>query len=139
MSNSYKVVYERDEGGWWIARVVGVLGVHSNGRTIDEARRRVREALSLAVDDAESAELVDDVRLAPEFRRLLRQQRDARSKALELQTRATGLQRVAAKRLSKDLGLGYRDVGTLLGISHQMVQKLAKTKPSAKRATSGRK
>jgi predicted RNase H-like HicB family nuclease len=41
--NSYAVVYERDEEGWWIARVVGVRGVHSNGRTIEEARRRVRD------------------------------------------------------------------------------------------------
>ena len=61
--STYSVVYERDEGHGWIARVVGVQGVHSNGRTIEEARRRVREALSLAVDDADDAQFIEDVKI----------------------------------------------------------------------------
>lgn len=61
---AYTVTYERDEAGWWIARVQGVAGVNSDGRTVDDARRRVREALSLAIGDeaAEAAELVEEVR-----------------------------------------------------------------------------
>ena len=46
--------------------MVGCLDSRSarlpQGRTIDEARRRVREALGLFIeDDAESAEFVDDL------------------------------------------------------------------------------
>ena len=56
------VAYERDDSGWWVASIREVRGCHSQGRTIDEARRRVREALGLFIeDDAESAEFVDDL------------------------------------------------------------------------------
>jgi predicted RNase H-like HicB family nuclease len=131
---SYKVTYERDKDGWWIARVAGVRGVHSNGRTIEEARRRVREALSLAVDDADSAELIDDVRLPRHLRKLLRDQREARERAAREQERATALGRTVVQRLTKDLHLSRRDVGALLQVSGQMVQKLAKRPSSRKRA-----
>ena len=60
--NTYHVAYEQDDSGWWAASIREVRGCHSQGRTIDEARRRVREALGLFIeDDAESAELVDDL------------------------------------------------------------------------------
>ena len=60
---SYRVAYERDESGWWVATVRGVRGCHTQGRTVDEARRRIREALELFVDDARKAPIVDDVKL----------------------------------------------------------------------------
>jgi predicted RNase H-like HicB family nuclease len=56
---TYKIDYVRDESEWWVASIREVPGCHSQGRTIDEARRRVREALALFVDDAKSATLVD--------------------------------------------------------------------------------
>ena len=40
--STYKVVYERDESGSWIAEVPSVPGCHSYGRTIEQARGRVR-------------------------------------------------------------------------------------------------
>src|SRR6266516_2402542 len=61
--NTYHVVYERDESGWWVASVREVRGCHTQGRTVDEARRRVRKALELFIDDARSAKLVDNVKL----------------------------------------------------------------------------
>ena len=67
----YTVVFERDEDHWWVATVRGVAGVHSQARSIDLARDRVREALSLAIGDdaAEVAELVDVVRVPADVRR----------------------------------------------------------------------
>ena len=59
---SYCVAYERDESGWWVASVRGVRGWHTQGRTVDETRRRIREALELFVDDARKAPIVDDVK-----------------------------------------------------------------------------
>ena len=47
---SYRVAYERDESGWWVATVRGVRGCHTQGRTVDEAQRRIREALGLFVE-----------------------------------------------------------------------------------------
>jgi predicted RNase H-like HicB family nuclease len=61
--NTYHVAYDRDESGWWVASVRGIRGCHTQGRTVDEARRRIRKALDLFVDDARSAKLVDNVNL----------------------------------------------------------------------------
>jgi len=62
-AKTYRVAYERDESGWWVASVRGVRGCHTQGRTVDEARRRIVEALELFVDNARSATIVDDVKL----------------------------------------------------------------------------
>jgi predicted RNase H-like HicB family nuclease len=60
--NICHVAYEQDDSGWWVASIREVRGCHSQGRTIDKARRRVHEALGLFIeDDAESAEFVDDL------------------------------------------------------------------------------
>src|SRR5437868_10513928 len=60
---SYRVAYERDPSGWWVASVRGLRGCHTQGRTVDEARRRIVEAMELFVDDADTSRIVDDVRL----------------------------------------------------------------------------
>src|SRR5687767_2512437 len=46
---SYRVTYERDPAGWWVAAVREVPGCHTQGRTLAQARRRIREALGLFV------------------------------------------------------------------------------------------
>jgi predicted RNase H-like HicB family nuclease len=69
---SYRVAYERDESGSWVATVRGVRGCHTQGRTVDEARRRIREALELFVDDARKAPIVDDVKLPSAATRAIR-------------------------------------------------------------------
>lgn len=121
---TYKVTYERDEGGWWIARIASLQGVHSNGRTIAEARRRVREALSLAIDDADSAVFEDDIRLPQGVKLALRRQAKARERAELARTAATRAQRDVAKLLVDDVELSLRDAGELLGVTQTMVKKL---------------
>lgn len=59
---AYTMRCERDESGWWVVEVPEVQGCHTQARSLAEARRRIRDALSLFVDDAETAELVEDVR-----------------------------------------------------------------------------
>lgn len=44
------VVYERDEDGWWVAQIPEVQGAVSQGRTQEEARAMVMDALALALD-----------------------------------------------------------------------------------------
>ena len=65
---SYRVVYELGEGGHWIARTPKVKGCHTYGRSLSEARARIREALGLFADDVDDADLVDDVRLPADMR-----------------------------------------------------------------------
>jgi predicted RNase H-like HicB family nuclease/DNA-binding XRE family transcriptional regulator len=124
----YTVTYERDEAGWWIAEVQGVAGVNSDGRTVADARRRVREALALAVGDqaAEAAEFVDDVKLPSEARKVVARAAAARSKLDTVQVEAQETTATAVRELRKRLGLSVRDIAELLGISHQRVQQLAR-------------
>jgi len=63
LMSTYHVAYDRDEAGWWVASVREVRGCHTQGRTVDETRRRIREAMELFVDDAQSAKVVDEVKL----------------------------------------------------------------------------
>ena len=85
---SYRVAYERDESGWWVATVRGVRGCHTQGRTVDEARRRIREALGLFVDDARKATIVDEVKLPTAATRAIRAYATLRKKADEEDRRA---------------------------------------------------
>ena len=123
----YVVTYERDEDGWWIAQVQGVAGVNSDGRTVADARRRVREALSLAIGDREAAraELVDDVRLPAALRKTIARATAARTKLDAVQAEAQETTATAARELRKRLGLSMRDVAELLGLSRQRIQQLA--------------
>jgi predicted RNase H-like HicB family nuclease len=126
----YVVTYERDEAGWWIAEVQGVAGVNSDGRTVADARRRVREALALAVGDtaAQVAELVDDVKLPGAVRKVVARATAARSKLHAIQAEAQESTATAVRELRKRLGLSIRDIADLLGISHQRVQQLARAR-----------
>jgi predicted RNase H-like HicB family nuclease len=124
MTKRYTVRYERDEAGWWVASVKGVRGCHTQGRTLDEARRRVREALGLVVANAGRAELVDEVRLPREVQRTLAEFRAARTRAEREQQKARTATRAAVRELRRRLKLGVRDAGTLLGLSHQRVQQI---------------
>jgi predicted RNase H-like HicB family nuclease len=50
---TYRVLYELDESGHWIATVPRVKGCHSYGRSLSEARSRIREALGGALSATE--------------------------------------------------------------------------------------
>ncbi len=121
----YTVTYERDEDGWWVASVQGVRGVHTQGRTIGDARHRVREALALEIGDraAETAEIKDDVKLPAKGRKKVLAAVVARERAEAEKAKAQ--ESIAeAVRVLKKLRLSMRDAGDLIGLSHQRVQQL---------------
>jgi predicted RNase H-like HicB family nuclease len=121
----YHVVYERDESGWWVASVRGVHGCHTQGRTVDEARRRIREALELFVDDAPRVPIVDDVKLPGAATRAIRAYATLRKKADEEDRRAALAARRAVRILrTGTLKMSARDAARLLGLSHQRVHQL---------------
>ncbi|HXG54312.1 MAG TPA: type II toxin-antitoxin system HicB family antitoxin [Vicinamibacterales bacterium] len=121
----YRVAYERDESGWWVASVRGVRGCHTQGRTVDEARRRIREALELFVDDARKATIVDDVKLPTGAARAVRTYATLRKKAVEEDRRAALAARRAVRLLrTGSLKMSARDAARLLGLSHQRVHQL---------------
>jgi predicted RNase H-like HicB family nuclease len=120
----YRVVLERDESGAWIAWVPSVRGCHSYGRTLEQARTRIREALALWVDDARDAELRFEIRLPGRAQDQIRRARAARDRSARAQRTSSAAVRRAALVLTDRLGLSLRDTADLLGLSHQRVQQL---------------
>lgn len=124
---AYRVTVERDEDGWWVATVHGVPGVHTQGRTIAEARRFARDALAAAIgrDAADAAELAMEPHLPKDVEVLVAKHRAARAKAERLQEEAQRFAETLVRR-ARALGLSVRDVAELLGLSHQRVHQLRK-------------
>jgi predicted RNase H-like HicB family nuclease len=121
----YTAEYSREDG-WWIVRILEVRGVHSNGRTLEEARRRVREALSLEIGDtAFEVQFAEKIQLPLVATRELSRHRTQRRKA-EAQTReAMKATRTAALALAR-AGLSVRDAGALLGLTGARVSQIIK-------------
>jgi predicted RNase H-like HicB family nuclease len=123
---TYHVVYERDASGWWVASVRGVRGCHTQGRTVEEARRRIAEALKLFVNNARTAKIVDDVRLPKRATKAIREYATLRKKADREDRRASMAARRAVRMLRGGrLRLSARDAARVLGLSHQRVHQLA--------------
>jgi predicted RNase H-like HicB family nuclease len=123
--NKYRVQYDRDVSGWWIATVPDVQGCRTQGRTLAEARKRIREALSLYVEHAATATLEDDVRMPAAIKRAVRDYRSARDKAEKEQVTASLRARNAVKLLAgPKLKLSRRDAAEVVGLSPQRVQQL---------------
>ncbi|MEX2527045.1 MAG: type II toxin-antitoxin system HicB family antitoxin [Gemmatimonadota bacterium] len=51
MAREYEVIAERDSEGWYVATVPALRGCHTQARTLEELRERVREAILLALED----------------------------------------------------------------------------------------
>jgi predicted RNase H-like HicB family nuclease len=126
---TYHVTYERDESGWWVASVRGLRGCHTQGRTVEEARRRIVEAMELFVDNPRSAKIVDDVKLPAAVKKALRTYATLRKRA-ELEDRRAALAARRAVRVLRGgrLKMSARDAARVLGLSHQRVHQLAQEK-----------
>lgn len=124
---SYQVTFERDESGRWVAEVPSVPGCFTQGRTIEQARERLREALGLVIGEraAASAELNENVKLPAPLKRRLGETLKARSRAETEAARAAEQSRETARALVAE-GLSLRDVGSLLGITRQGAHTLTK-------------
>ncbi len=122
---AYRVRYEIDEAGYWVAAVHGVAGCHTQGRSLKTARERIREALAVCVDDAVEATL-DESYHRPNKPALAvtRRARAAKQRAENAQDEAQALLRDAVTQLLGS-NLSHRDAAVLLGISHQRVAQLA--------------
>jgi predicted RNase H-like HicB family nuclease len=126
---TYHVSYERDESGWWVASVRGLRGCHTQGRTVDEARRRIVEAMELFVDNPRSAKIVDDVKLPAAVKRAIRAYATLRKKAeLEDRRAARAARRAVRVLRGGRLKMSARDAARMLGLSHQRVHQLAQEK-----------
>ncbi len=126
---NFIVRYERDEDGWWVASIASVPGCVTQGKTIEQARERIREALAALTNDrvAKNAKLVDDVVLPAPAKKAVRQAVTARDELELLSQRMQAYVMAAARSLERE-GLSLRDVGSLLGVSRQRAHQLLERK-----------
>jgi len=132
----FTVLLRRDDNGWWIVQVREVPAAITQGRTLVEARRRIREALALAVNSdvvARSATLIDEVRLPRTVRRALRAVSASRARLERERRRLSQANDDALFELIGRLKLSVRDAGELLGLSHQRIQQLKAGAPASRR------
>lgn len=127
---TFTVVLKPDGTGWH-AHLPQVPGCRTWGRSLTEARRNIREALSACEDvfpDAEAvarkAIFVEDVRLPGATRRKLSAYAQARQEADAKTERARLAAERAAVALVREAGVSLRDAGELLGLSRERVRQL---------------
>jgi len=127
-SRSFRVVFEQ-EGSGWRASIPDVRGCDAWGRSLSEARRKVRKALAAsnlknAASVARKVDLVDVVRLPASAKKELARYSEARTRAqAEVKTlrRAT---RTVVSTLTSKFGISLRDASSLLGLSRERVRQL---------------
>lgn len=122
----YRAVFARERDGRWNVEIPAVKGCYTHGRTIAQARERIREALGLFIRNAESVTIVDEIRLPAAVRRHVARLEDMRARAELTQRQLKEAQRAAAIQL-RSSGLSFRDSGEILGCTRQRVEQLAKS------------
>jgi predicted RNase H-like HicB family nuclease len=129
LQKKYRVDFERDaKSGYWTAVIDRTQGVScvTQGRTIAAARKRIREALALFLDDkaaAKDAELIENFVLARIDKTLVEAAVRYREAAQRAAKQASEVSERAAKRLAK-AGVSRRDAAEILGMSAGRVQQL---------------
>jgi DNA-directed RNA polymerase specialized sigma24 family protein len=132
----HEVVFRRLPRGVWTASVATIPGCVVNGRTVDEARRRiVRKVQQMLPGDWQS--LVERVEMPNRIEAMVRSSRELRARAQEARDEARDSTIQAIALLAK-LGLSSRDAAELLGLSHQRVHQLSQRAPTARRAKGAR-
>ena len=125
----YTVTFERDEDGWWVASAKGLKGCHTQGRSIDEARRHIREAIAASLDlsarDEAALEIHDAIKVPAETRRLLAKLAKARAKEAAASTAARKAAGRAVRELTERMHLSRRYAAALTGYSFQRIHQLA--------------
>ena len=126
MAATYRVKLTRDDEGAWLARVPSVPGCHTYGRSIEQAMNRIREALSLWVDDAVTAELEPEVQLSEPARSNVRRVRSARDRAQRAEDEARALLTETVRELTHEEGWSVRDVAGVIGLSPQRIHQISR-------------
>lgn len=120
---SYEVLLSQEDGVWLI-EAAGLQGVRSFGRTVGAAVDNIREAIAAAEDLDEWAELelvitVDSLDVSSVLDRLREAKHHEESASAERHEAVKAA--IAALRAE---GMSYRDIGIVIGLSHQRVAQL---------------
>jgi len=119
----YKVIYKLNEGGEWTAWVRGLRRCKGRGKTLRQARKRLRACLGRFDQEPHRADLVEDVKLPGSARAVLARHWAARRRARREEARADTATRQAVEALL-ELRLSVRDAADLLGVAYPKAQQL---------------
>jgi predicted RNase H-like HicB family nuclease len=119
----YTVIATRT-GEWWALEVSEVPGATSRARRLDQAEGAAREAIAVLLDvPADSFGVEIEPELEGPSGELLHVARLARERAELAQEEARATTIAAAQTFARQ-GMTVRDIGRLIGVSHQQAAKL---------------
>ena len=118
---NYRATVARD-GRFWLVRVEGVGSTQA--RHLRELDTMAKDLIALMTNDNPEEVVVDyDIRLPAEVADHLRRSEELRAASAEAQAAAAAEVRSAARQLHEQ-GVALRDVGKVLGVSHQRAHQL---------------
>lgn len=122
-NNTYRVDVVRS-GKWWAITVPDLPGTFSQVKRIDQVEANAREAIALMVDgDEDELDLDIQIDTDPAIVELvaeLRASTEAATKARADEART----RLRVVRALQKRELPTRDIGTLIGLSHQRIAQI---------------
>jgi predicted RNase H-like HicB family nuclease len=119
-------------GDWWAITVPEVRGVFTQSRRLSEAEAMARDAIALATGlPSDSFEVVVAPDLPSDLAAEVEAARELRETAERYQREATAAARSVAAKLVEGHHLPFRDVGRILGLSHQRIGQLLAPPPKA--------
>lgn len=112
-------------GNWWAIEIPDLPGAFSQARRLDQVEGMAREliALMMAVDEREVGDLDVHVEPPAAFRDLLAALEESVAAATDAKTTEIETRREVVEKL-RQAGLPTRDVGALIGVSHQRVSQI---------------
>lgn len=124
VAKEYQVEVVRS-GTWWSITVPALNGVFSQAKRLDQVEAMAREAIALMLDVEETDVGKIEVEVTPpakvaDLLEALKVSVATADAATEAATRA----RRQAATLLREEGLPMRDVGKLIGVSHQRVSQI---------------
>ena len=120
----YTMLVTRNRSDGWCASIPELRDCRAEASTLRQAKRRARDMLAFVLGPAAAhAEVVDRVELPQPLSDVVQRGKRARARADAEAARAADATRAAATKLL-GWGLSTRDVGDVLGVSHQRVSQL---------------
>ena len=121
MTAKYRATVVRD-GRFWLVQIDGVGSTQA--RHLGELDAMAKDLIELMTgDDLTEFDVEYDIRLPAEVQAHLQRSKELRAASAEAQAAAAAEVRIAAKQLHRQ-GMGLRDVGKVLGVSHQRAHQL---------------
>ena len=134
---TYQVECEWDATGWWVVTVPEVAGAVTQCKRLDKVRHDVGEVLELLTGKKPGTYQLDIHTSVPG------QAGELAAKALGLRAEVEQLTSLVATTTSSavvklsESGFSMRDIGQLVGVSHQRVDQILKTTKRASARRSG--